>query len=282
MQALDNYISEIRTLPPAPRVLSELLMLLGEEETPYARIVELVSYDPALTAMVLQRCNSAAYGFAGGVSDLDDAVKKIGFNTIYRLVALALGEGILASAAPGYGIAPGALWEHSATAAVAARLLAEKHGGEENLAFTSALMHDVGKLALSVFLQDSDRSIPCLTGPSGLSFLEAERAVLGVEHAEIGGRVLEGWNFPSPLVNAVRYHHDPAQDRLHEQLASFVHVGDVIAHCIGQSQEFAFYAHRIQPEALEILGVRAEEMDGLVQETNGALKQCSGLIRTKP
>ena len=62
MQALDHYINEIKTLPPAPRVLSQLLVLLNEEEAHASQIVELIMYDPALTAKVLQRCNNAATG----------------------------------------------------------------------------------------------------------------------------------------------------------------------------------------------------------------------------
>ena len=148
MQALDNYINEIKTLPPAPRVLSQLLVLLNEEEAHAGQIVELIAFDPALTAKVLQRCNNAAAGLGGSVSDLDEAVTQVGFNTIYRLVAMVIGEGLLGSEQPGYGIGTGGLWEHSVRTAVAARVMASKLGGEENLAFTAALLHDIGKLVL--------------------------------------------------------------------------------------------------------------------------------------
>ena len=280
MQALDNYINEIKTLPPAPRFLSQLLVLLNEEEAHAGQIVELIAFDPALTAKVLQRCNNAAAGLGGSVSDLDEAVTQVGFNTIYRLVAMVIGEGLLGSEQPGYGIGTGGLWEHSVRTAVAARVMASKLGGEENLAFTAALLHDIGKLVLGVFLEGSGQSVPRLTGPSGLSFLEAEKAVLGVEHAEIGGRVLEEWNFPENLVSAVRHHHNPAQARPHEQLAAYVHLGDIIAHCLGQAQGYESFAARTRAEALQILEISPKEMDTLVLETDTALKQCGGLIQT--
>jgi len=280
MQALDNYINEIKTLPPAPRVLSQLLVLLNEEEAHAGQIVELIAFDPALTAKVLQRCNNAATGLGGTVSDLNEAVAQVGFNAIYRLVAMVTGEALLGSEQKGYGIAAGEMWEHSVMTAVAARVLASKLGGEENLAFTAALLHDIGKLVLGVFLESAEQPALRQTGPSGLSFLEAEKAVLGVEHAEIGGRVLEEWNFPENLVSAVRHHHDPAQARLHEQLAAYVHLGDIIAYCLGQAQKYEFFAARTRAEALQILEVSPKEMDTLVLETDTALKQCGGLIRT--
>ena len=90
-----------------------------------------------------------------------------------------------------------------------------------------------------------------------------EKAILGVEHAEIGGRVLAQWNFPENLVNAVRHHHNPAQARPHEQLAAYVHLGDIIAHCLGQAQGYESFAVRTQAEALQILEISPKEIDDL-------------------
>jgi putative nucleotidyltransferase with HDIG domain len=277
MQTLDNYINEIKTLPPAPRVLSQLLVLLNDTRAHASRIVELIAFDPALTAKVLQRCNNAASGRS--VSDLDEAVKQVGFNAIYRLVGIVIGEGLLGSEQQGYGIGRGELWEHSVTTALAARVIARKLGGEENLAFTAGLLHDIGKLVLGSFLEGSRQLVLKETGPSGHSFLEAEKAILGVEHAEIGGRVLARWNFPEDLVSAVWHHHNPVQARPYEQLAAYVHLGDIIAHCLGLAQGYESFAVRPQPEALEILEISPKEIDTLVLETDAALNQCHELLR---
>ena len=279
MRTLDNYINEIKTLPPAPRVLSQLLVLLNEVDSHAGQIVELIAFDPALTAKVLQRCNSAASGLGRPISDLNEAVTQVGFNAIYRLVAMVVGEGLLGSEQPGYGIATGQLWEHSVTTALAARVVARKMDGPENLAFTAALLHDVGKLVLGTFLESCRQSVLTETGPSGHSFLEAEKAILGVDHAEVGGRVLAQWNFPENLVSAVRHHHNPAQARPHEQLAAYVHLGDIIAHCLGQAQGYGSFALRPQAEALQILEISPKEIDTLVLETDTFLQQCPGLTR---
>jgi putative nucleotidyltransferase with HDIG domain len=280
MHTLDKYILEIKTLPPAPRVLSKLLVLLKEADVDAGRIVELIAFDPALTAKVLQRCNSAASGLGRHVHDLEEAVTQVGFNAIYHLVAMVVGESLLGSGQPGYGIAAGQLWEHSVTTALAARVVARKLAGPENLAFTTALLHDVGKLVLGGFLQDRRESLIQETGPSGHSFLEAEKAILGVDHAEIGGRVLAQWNFPENLVSAVWHHHNPAQARPHEQLAAYVHLGDIIAHCLGQAYGYEVFAVHARPEALEILEISPKETDGLIIETEAAVEQCPGLVRT--
>jgi putative nucleotidyltransferase with HDIG domain len=279
MQALDNYINEIKTLPPAPRVLSQLLLVLNKPDAHAGEVVELIAFDPALTAKVLQRCNSAASGMAHAVSNLDEAVTQVGFNVIYRLVALVVGESMLSAEQKGYGIGMGELWEHSVTTAVAARVIARKQGAEENVVFTAALLHDIGKLVLGAFLEGCEQSVLMHTGPSGHSFLEAEKAILGVEHAEIGGRVLAEWNFPEDLVSAVRYHHDPPAALRHEQLAAYVHLGDIVAHCLGQAQGYESFAVRTSAEALQILEISPKEIETLVLATDAELKQCGVLNR---
>lgn len=278
---MDNYIDSVKTLPPAPRVLPQLLVLLNLDDTDAREIVDLISLDPALTAKVLQHCNNAASGRSCAVSDPAEAVTQAGFGAIYRLVAMVVGESLLGSAQQGYGIGAGELWEHSVTTAVAARVIAGKLGGEDNLAFTAGLLHDIGKLVLGAFLEGMQPSVSRETGPSGHSFLEAEKAILGVDHEEIGGRLLARWNFPEKLAAAVRCHHDPAQARPHEQLAAYVHLGDIIAHCLGQAQGYESFAVRTRPEALEILEISPREIETLVLETDAALQQCHGFTRTR-
>jgi putative nucleotidyltransferase with HDIG domain len=280
MQTLDDYINRVKTLPPAPRVLSQLLVLLNEVDLHAGQIVELIALDPALTAKVLQRCNNAASGLGRPISDLNEAVTQAGFNAIYRLVATVVGEGLLGSGQPGYGMGTGQLWEHSVTAAVAARVIARKLDGNEDLAFTAALLHDIGKLVLGAFLENCRQPVLKATEMSGRSFLEAEKMILGVNHAEIGGRVLAKWNFPANLVGAVWHHHDPAQARPHEQLAAYVHLGDVIAHYLGQAQGYEAFAVHTRAEALEILEISPKEIDILVIETDAALQQFTGVAHS--
>jgi putative nucleotidyltransferase with HDIG domain len=196
------------------------------------------------------------------------------------MVAMVIGEGLLGSEQPGYGIGMGELWEHSVATAVAARVIARKLNGEDNLAFTAGLLHDIGKLVLGMFLEGSQQSVFEKTGPSGLSFLETEKLILGVDHAEIGGRLLTRWNFPDNLISAILHHHDPAQATPHQQLACYIHLGDLIAHCLGQAQGYESFAVHTRPEALQILEISPKEMESLVLDTDIALKQCNGLTGT--
>ena len=50
MQELDDYLDKVKSLPPAPRILPELLTLLRQDDVDGDRVVKLILFDPAITA----------------------------------------------------------------------------------------------------------------------------------------------------------------------------------------------------------------------------------------
>jgi putative nucleotidyltransferase with HDIG domain len=277
MQALDSIIDQVKTLPPAPRILPELLAVLRRTDADASEVVRLVTLDPALTAQVLRRCNSAYFGFAERVQDLQPAVMRLGMGEIYRIVASALGERMLGAAQKGYGIGQGELWKHSVVTAVAARLVARELGGDESVVFTAALLHDIGKLVLSTALEGAYADVLVKMETAEFSFLEAEKAILGVEHAEVGGRLLQRWNFPDPFVQAVWHHHDPLQAKPAEQLAAYVHLGDVLAHMLGHGYGYQAYALRFRTEALDILELTSDDLEQFLIKTAASAEEVLSL-----
>src|SRR2546429_624035 len=224
MPELDNWIDRGNDLPPGPRILPRLLNLLSQPDIDSEKVVELIRYDPSLTASVLHACNSAFLGAANPASGIQEAVMRLGFKKVYRMVASISTAPTLKPAQQGYGIEQGELWKHSVTAAVAAQLIAKEKGDDESLAFTGALLHDIGKIILAQNLEALYAKLMAETEAKGCSLLEAEENMLGVHHAEIGGRLLARWNFPDDLVAAVRFHHDPAAAGPHSRSAAYLYV----------------------------------------------------------
>lgn len=270
MQKLDEFIDRVKTLPPAPRILVQLLVLLQQDNVDTDRIVKLITFDPVLTAKVLQRCNSAAIGLAQRVRDIAHAVIIVGNSEIYRLAASAAAETTLGEAQRGYGIGTGGLWQHSVVASVGARLLALRVGGDENLAFTAALLHDIGKLVLSTALEEQYGIVEVATTESEQSLIEIEKILLGVEHSEIGGRLLQRWSFPPDLVEAVWHHHNPVKSVHYQELAACIHTGDAVAHALGHGYQKKPVEPR--PEALRLLTITEEDFRQVVSQTEASLK----------
>jgi putative nucleotidyltransferase with HDIG domain len=267
MKELDDYINKVKHLPPAPKVLPELLSLLNRDDIDADRVVSLISYDPSLTASVLQLCNSALYAPSSRIGDLHQAITWLGFKQIYQLVAAVLGARTLGAAQKGYGIGRGELWQHSVASAVAAQLIARKTGDDENLAFTAALLHDLGKIILSEALEHIYAKLVEDSEKNQHSLLESEKRLLGVQHAEIGGRLLARWKFPDQIIGAVWFHHTPKGADPHHRLAAKVYLGNLIAHFLGHGYGHQALALRGRADALEILDLSPEALPHYMIET---------------
>jgi putative nucleotidyltransferase with HDIG domain len=282
MEELDQYIQKVKHLPPAPRVLPQLLVLLGKPDSDTSKIVELIMYDQSLTASLLQVCNSAYFASAMPVSDLEEAVNRLGFQQVFRIVASISGSRSLATKQKGYGMDEGELWRHSVTTAVAAQLIAEETGVEANVAFTAGLLHDIGKIILSSGLENIYAKLLEEVDTNQLSLLETEKKLLGVQHAEIGGRLLARWKFPAHLVAAVWFHHNPKSAQPHEKLASCVYLGNMIAYFIGNGFGHQAFALRGRAEALDILNLQSDDMPRLMIKTFERFDAIEALFNISP
>jgi putative nucleotidyltransferase with HDIG domain len=279
MQNIDEYLDGIDHLPPAPRVLPELLALLRQEDIDSARVVELISLDPAITASILQLCNSAYLGAARPADNIHESVNRLGFRQVARLVVSVTSSRILSQPQEGYGIDRGELWHHSVASALAAQLIARRLGDDEDLVYTAALLHDIGKIILSAALQRCYADLVRATEERKEPLLDSEQRLLGVHHAQVGGRLLFRWRFPTGIVNAVSFHHSPWEATPDERLASFVYLGNMIAHFMGYGYGRQAFALRGRPEALEILELDAACLPHYMIETYEQIKLLEALFQ---
>ncbi len=279
MQELDDYINKVKHLPPAPKILPELLSLLRRENVDSSKVVTLMSYDPALTADVLKACNSAFYSPANPLDDLRDAVQWLGFKEMYRIAAAVSGAKALGPAQTGYGIDTGELWHHSVATAVASQIIAQKLGEDESVVFTAGLLHDIGKIVLSQALEQIYAKLLEETERNQQSLLDTEKKLLGVQHAEIGGRLLARWKFPANLVSAVWFHHSPKTAQPNHRLASMVYLGNLVAHFMGHSYGHSALALRGRVDALETLNLTADQLPHFMIEAHERMAEVESMFK---
>jgi putative nucleotidyltransferase with HDIG domain len=154
-------------------------------------------------------CNSAYFGLRHKVDNVHDAIMYLGRQNVFRAV-MAAGISRFFQDAPGYETEAKELWEHSVSTALLSQILARKIIElEDSRLFTAALLHDIGKVILGEFVTEKYHDIKNLISVRTCSFLEAEEAVLGVNHAKIGGVITKVWNFPQDIQQAIAYHHRP-------------------------------------------------------------------------
>lgn len=271
---LEAIVGRIRSVPAMPATAARLLPLLSDPAADTRRVEEVLRYDPGLTADLLKIANSAYFGLPARVGSVRQAVLLLGWKRLLQLVMTLSMSGLMRQPLPGYDLPRGALWRHSVAVSVAAdRLIARLQMPDGDAVFTAALLHDVGKIVLAQFVREEVGRIEALVA-KGLSFDVAETVVLGVNHAVIGGKVLEAWALPPGLVEAVRLHHDPESCARDCRVSDLVHVANAIGGRL-DAEDRGIAPPEASPEVLDRVGLGVQEFEDLTRETRRELTRLS-------
>lgn len=226
----DDLLAALRDLPPLPSVVLELVESLGHEELSAAQYAAKISRDQALAAKTLRLANSSFYGRGRQVHSVAEAISVLGLRTVRGVVTAA---GMAGSFRRHAGFDHHAFWRHSiGTALCAQAIAAELRRDDADLAFTVGLLHDIGRLALASAFAPAHAEVERWRRDQDCPDGEAERAVLGIDHAEVGGLIAQQWNFAPSIVDAIREHHSPP-DAAGLTLTGIAHVADAVAHALG-------------------------------------------------
>lgn len=279
-----EIVAKVKHLPPVSPAALKLVGLLDRPDVRNDDIVNILKYDSVLTGNVLRLCNSPLVGLAMPVTSVDQAVLVLGHRQLLRLVlALTFGSSI-SHPLPGYGVEASELWRHSLITALAAEMLAEDaqlSNLEPSVAFTGGLLHDLGKLVLHQALTpEVQTGIRARIEQGGLSRTDAERDILQTDHAEVGARILEQWQLPDVIVEAVANHHYPAC-KPRPRLSAIVHVANCLAHLIGSAPGWNGYAIHSDSEATRAIGVEADAIERLVIRVQDSVREVERLIEVE-
>ncbi len=211
MSRSDEVLALIRHVPPFPKVAGRVMELIKNPDVTAAQLAEVIQFDPVITANVLKICNASYFGLPRKVSSLDEGLVVIGHDILKDiLITSSSAKFYKGQVGAGYQLEQGDMWKHSVASGIMAKLLVEYiQGVDSGSAFTAALLHDIGKRFLSGFVADEFQQIVDKVERDHCSFVEAEREFIGLDHAELGGKILEKWEFDQALVDAVREHHNP-------------------------------------------------------------------------
>jgi putative nucleotidyltransferase with HDIG domain len=208
-QAVQRLRAEVvarKNLPTIPTVLAKILQIVDAETSSGKDLIEVIERDQALTGKMLRLANSAFFGQTRKVATIPRAVVLLGFSTVRNLAL-----GVKVWDALGTGIAKNRLeelWAHAVAVACAGKALASRlRAGDPDEAFTAGLLHDVGRLVLAMRFRDDYWKGVGGAAEADENITERERESVGVDHAEVGGWILEAWSLPPGIVEAVRGHH---------------------------------------------------------------------------
>src|ERR1017187_3613130 len=160
----------------------------------------------------------------------------------------------------------GALWRHSlVTGQLTPRVLAlsKKFSLDSSVAYTAGLLHDIGKIVIGQVLDSvTQTQVHKLVEEEHMTLLQAEKVVLGCDHAQVGGCLLHQWRIPEIIVEAVEFHHQPPAD-FGTKLSPVVHIADAIAHQAGASPGWGSMAICIEQSVIMEMNLTSANVETL-------------------
>jgi len=229
----EQVVTRLKQLPSLPTAVSDVLASFAQEEVEVDRIAAHIARDQGLTARVLRVANSSFYGLQNRVGTIQEAIVVLGFRAV-RSMVLAVGMNGVFRVAQCRGFDAQGYLRHCTGVGLVARALATGAGHNPELAFTAGLLHDIGQLVLaSNFSEAYDQALR-YRQQHDIPLVVAERDILGLDHAVVGGLLAEAWHFPPMLQDAAAEHHTPAA-AVAGSLANLIHVADSVAHALGFS-----------------------------------------------
>ncbi|MFZ1938676.1 MAG: HDOD domain-containing protein [Terracidiphilus sp.] len=191
-------------LPPFPQVAIRVLQLANNENVQLHQLCDLISSDPAFASEVLTVANSLLYAPRYPSTSILQAVAILGANT---LQGMCVTVGVRAYLGKSMNLpAMRNLWRHNLACAMIAQRIASAGFIDKDMAFTSGILHDVGRIALAVLQPKAYAELLESHRGSSASILELERGLFGLDHCETGRQLIADWKLPENFEAVVADH----------------------------------------------------------------------------
>jgi putative nucleotidyltransferase with HDIG domain len=233
-------------LPPFPGIAVRALQLVSKSETRLHELHDLICMDQALAAEILKLSNSPLYGIRSEVTTTMQAVILLGFE---RVKGLLLTVAMRAYIGDSWDVeALRACWRHSIACAMVAEELAGANAVDKDRAYTAALIHDIGRLALAVMQPEGYGQLRNRALNGADSILQCERELFRMDHCHAGRLLMSWWNLPEELIDVASHHHTVTESAKFDLLATVA-----LSCSISDALGFAFVRPTDAPEYKDLL-----------------------------
>ena len=260
-------INKVREMPPLPQSIIQILEIVNNDKSSSQELAKVFERDPTLAVNILKLANLPVYGFTSRISTINHAIVCLGLKMVKSIALTSCTYEMLNKEIPAYSLGEGMLWQHAISCATCARIIAQRIGYKDNEeAYIAGLLLDIGKIILSGFAEDEFNQVSERAEKNKIPFNIAEQEVLGFDHPQVGGRIIEKWNLPSALVEAVQYHHQPNNTKTHKTLTNIVHLADAISCMLGIGLGCDGLMYEFQENTLGALGLNKEDVESIMIE----------------
>lgn len=279
MSRVEEVLMMVKHVPPFPKVAQRVMDLLENPDTTAAQLAEVIQFDSAITANVLKICNAAYFGLPRKVSSLDEGLVVIGHDILKDIIITSCSAKFYkGNVGAGYELGQGELWKHSVACGIMAKLIMKFFKDvDPSSAFTAAILHDIGKRFMSTFIADEYDFVLGMVEKDQCSFVEAEQQVIGMDHATLGGIILEKWEFPDDMKVAVESHHKP--DALEQGgLTALVALANALVVSMGVGVGVDGLATPLNSDELARFGITEIDMQLMMADLLGEMSKAEELF----
>lgn len=275
MNVIDNFFQSIQNLPVMPKVVQDVIQMLGNEDVEIKELEGAIEHDQVISAKVLRLANSSYYGLSRTIRTLDDAIALIGLDNL-RMIVVA--HGVTGSFKQIPGLDMKRFWRHSLLTASIARQICRERKRETETAYIAALMHSIGQLPIHIVFPEAGQDIDDMC--NGLSVLErkaVENATLGLDHCQIGEELARRWNFPEDIQQVIRYYATPLDSNASD-LAPLVYMAAHIAFGLERSEEPQKIAESFNPNVATALKLDVMEWVDRIESYKKLLAEAESVL----
>jgi putative nucleotidyltransferase with HDIG domain len=266
--ASEEIAKSIDALPFFPENIASIHALMSDPEVEFSEIARLIGNDISLTADLLKLVNSSVFALSQPCNSIVRAVQMVGIKGIKNLLYSVESLKILGEETPGKKM----LWSHSQKVAfysynIARNFFATKKEIVEN-AYVCGLLHDMGKVVFETTHPEVMKKFKDIMAYKNIALNTLERLIAGINHAEVGARIGEKWNFPEMITQAIRYHHNPlvAPEPV-MPLVLVVYLANMLTHY----EESAVDFYQFDTEALKKCNISSkEQLDSIASQLSAA------------
>jgi len=200
---------KINSLPALSESLKSIVDTACLEEQSFKDLGKIISKDLSLASRVVRLANSSYFGLSHQVDTISSAILVLGAKTVFRLALASCAFPTIDKNDVKGTTQKREFWQHSFLCARAAETIAKKCNlSNKERYFTAGLLHDVGIAVLDSQFSDDYARVLSKVREEKISLVDAERSVLGTDHAQVGGFLAKRWHFPENLRIPIEYHHN--------------------------------------------------------------------------
>lgn len=225
----DEIDKALESLQPIPQVALKILRIINEDNYYLSALSEEIRKDQVLSARTLKLCNSAYYGSRNKIESIDHALVYLGQKLLIKFVISASVNTFFKQVGMGYSLCKGGIFHHAiGTAIIAEKIATETEAVRPSLAYMAGLLHDIGKVVLDQYIQGAYPLFYRQLHEEGKKFSEAEKAILGFDHCDIGISLAQKWSFPESVMETIAFHHKPENAINYKKLVHIVYLADLL------------------------------------------------------